>query len=454
MGLKKYFKKKKDVAEEYKRAFGVSKYGVTSSRFRDAAANGLIELAKWVKRCEDLEHDDIEQAEEDLDDCRNAVNQALNLYNQDSTAGAEKLKDDVLPDLGEKIKTWRQEAKNTPEKKTITTDKGDRDVEVFWTDIPGFEDMSGTDQQKAVDAVAKKVAKGLDLYEDIAGDRVDLNAETTVEQVTDLMWALKSKAQKKAQGGFIKGAMTVPNGEKLRAFLDKCPDRYGRKSSHIKKQQKGGPGHSPRGMDLYGGTEALAEDKEDVSGLLPAGMNAMLWQQVDGEEIGQDGEGKPIYKQLLYLKMETEGARVGGTVKGDETLPTSRDMKVKDVGRSIKHLGNLIKGKMGFKEEPDKDLKTTREEWPEAAKKAAKKIMKKVNDKPSKAALKNAYDTGRLSTYYDALLELDPDVYDSVEDEIDIFTDAYDEVMEKLGKDTENRRYGGEVVLLDGDVRN
>jgi hypothetical protein len=291
---------------------------------------------------------------------------------------------DQLPVLLKVVEAVRKKAKSKP----VKQDVGGREVSVYITDIPGYADMATNERQEAVRLAAEKTARGLQLYDQISSGALDVDNPDRVTRPGEaeaLVWALKSKAQEKLKGPYQKGAMTVPNGEKLRKYLDKCPEVYSRLSSHLREQQgrnvKDGAsveskeGQTPRGVDFYnpGG--------DDKPGSLPAGMNALLYQQV----VLPNGE------VALYVKMETQGSygHPGDNRKLDSTVPPDRRKHPNDGARALKHLKNLLIKEKG----DDSDLAGTREKTPKEVIDAIKAVVKAVEGKKAQAYLKSSYGT-------------------------------------------------------------
>ncbi|HVB68912.1 MAG TPA: hypothetical protein VNE67_13765, partial [Acetobacteraceae bacterium] len=255
---------------------------------------------------------------------------------------------------------------------------------------------------------------------------------------------------------------TVPNGENLRKYLDKCPEVYSRLSSHLREQQgrnvKGGikltstEGQTPRGMDFYN------PDGDENPGSLPSGMNALLYQQV----VLPNGE------VALYVKMETEGSygHPGDNRELDPTVPPDRAKHPNDSVRARKHLKNLL---IKEKESEDSDLPGLREQTPKEIVAAVKAVVKAVEGKKARAYLKSSYGTEpkwllcktavpRISLFLDGVHdcrghdgERGWELGDAAEELLDRLTAV---IQSKFPADLleGDRRMGQEIVLTERDM--
>jgi hypothetical protein len=353
--------------------------------------------------------------------------------------GGIYIRDTVIPKILVFLDFYRKESKTAPRKVQLNG----QDVEIYWTDIPGYEKMKPEQRAQAEQEAAQHVVDGTALYNAIINPPDGLLPKPTLKAAGDLVWALKTKAQK-ANGPYIKGAMTVPNGDKLREYLDRLGGQkgevYPRSSSHLTEQQKL-PGQQARGMDFY-------DPKGGKDGTLPAGMNTLLYQQVT----------LPSRNKALYMKMETAAAF--GTAKyncfngvwgGDPTMPVSRDKRNDDDQHANEHADNYLSGK----KEMDRELGAKREDTPKEVKEAWQTYLKTVKDKTMKARLQAASSgTFRLNNVMMALRKLCDETEFDPDDDKDV--QAFFKVVEKFGrfesKDDSDSRFGGEAVLTAKDL--
>ena len=464
--------KDKDKIKAFKAAFGVKPDDKDWKKMLAAMNKGLGELKKWVDLLAELGNENAEEADGVYTNMEETAVRARGQFKKDEAGTGKTIRDDILPALLKETNTRRKQSKSAPVKANVEG----RDVSVFWTDIPGFEGMDPGKRRDALATVAQKTADGLKLYDKITNPQQNDPplGKASGKDVTDLVWALKSKAQSK-DGPYVKGAMSVPNGESLRKFLDTCTEEvYPRKSSHLLEQQgrgmdekKGstaGYGQTARGMDFYGGDEAIKSDPTKGDGLLPAGMNALLYQKVTG----LDG------KDYLYVKMETEGAygSGGSNKKIDPTAPDGRPSRSGDTMHTVLHGLNLVKSMVGHKDE-DKDLGSTREQTPKELTELCKKVIKAVTDKDTKKALTASFGTElkwlgtsstrkvRLNSFLSTALTLlrsneDSDVDTFGETARGLMQQVMDKVDQLYGEMEDEefmRRSGDEVVLTAEDMQ-
>lgn len=220
--------------------------------------------------------------------------------------------------------------------------------------IKGFETLSKAEIAQATKDIGDKIRNGKQLLDGLLTRPEDfLDKEPEIKEITDLMWYLRNKAEEMVGEPFEKGALSLPdNGNLLRGYLDRCQEVYNRYSSHIKAQQEK-VGGSARAVDAYEG-----DIRTNPDSLLPYGMNTMLVQSMQIEGTGE---------QRLYVKLETESARLGAKSltamasayakygldvdpqfaesRGDvdfATLPQSRPQHEHDMERTKEHGKNLI----------------------------------------------------------------------------------------------------------------
>jgi hypothetical protein len=374
------------------------------------------------------------------------VAEAEKIGQTDPKAGYEMLK--------QVKKTARQQAENAQRElhdqqfapETVTKVKGvDHPVQLHPQSMPGVDKISKEKRAKVVAKVAEKMAHGKELLDTIASlddDELDDMKEPDRKDVADLMWYIKAMAEEKAGEAFAKGSMSIPDPDnKLRKYLDKCSAVYGRDSSHLKEAQTDKLGQA-RGIDFYEG------DLENLDLMLPYGMNTLLSQTVRSK----DG------KDMLYLKMETESARVNPTFKKQDDTPDARDWKAEDIGRAVKHLINLLKA------HEDGSLASFREQIPDgvgkayanviaAAKKNGSKEAASLLQEGYKAAKKKKYgDTVRINAIianFEAVKKLA--LAGKVDDEtMGAIFECETEIVSAFGTENVTERLGGEV-LLNGD---
>jgi hypothetical protein len=427
--------------KDFKQAFGLEATSKDWAKLHALMARKWVEADDFVKSNLLPNADAQDEAEVELSDVLNLVRQGNRQYDAKAEAGGIYIRDTVLPKMQEFLGTYRKLAKTTPKKVQLNG----QDVEIYWTDIPGYEKMNPAQRAQVEQAIAQRVVDGMALYNTINDAQDNELPKPTHKAAGDLLWALKTKAQK-ANGPFIKGAMISPNGDKLRKYLDALGGEkgevYARSSSHLTEQQKL-PGQQARGMDFY-------PPKGGKDGMLPAGMNTLLYQQVT----------LPSGNKALYLKMETAGAF--GTAKynwfngvwgNDPTMPASRNKRNDDDQHAKEHGDNYLSGK----KEMDQELGAKREDTPKEVTEAWQAYLKTVTSKPIKAALAAASGgTFRLNKVMMALRKLAEDNTIDFDPDDDNNLQAFFNVVQKFGrfrsKEDLDSRFGGEAVLTAGDL--
>jgi hypothetical protein len=257
--------------------------------------------------------------------------------------------------------------------------------------LPGVEHLSPRERLELVERVNTKIVRGRDLMGRLlTGDFA--RVQPTRENIADVMWYLRVKSEEKSGEAWERGAMTIPDPDKkIRAWLDGNEQIYARGSSHMRDQQEKS-GNVGRGIDFYEGVDEETGVAKDDSLLLPYGMRTLLMQSM--ETAGGDSR--------LYLKMETESARLGGSLPSwlpfvekiggvrslnrGESVPQSRPQRGEDVGRGPRHAANLFKS---AEEKGGHDLSSKKEKVPKQLLEAYEEIRAaaELAGKPGKTSL-------------------------------------------------------------------
>ena len=355
---------------------------------------------------------------------------------------AFKLLDKVKADARTAATAAQNAAKKVP-KKLVLTDGSQ--AKVFPNDIPGFENMNNKQREEIAVKVGEKITKGKALFAQISKNKkLGKMFSPTPEDVADMMWFIKTKAEEKIGEAYERGALTIPDPDnRLREMFDKCSAVYARDSSHMNNQQKKTGGQA-RGMDFYEGVNE--GEIGDVGKLLPSGMRTVLLQQVETAK----GEKR------LYIKMETESARLKGKFwkkKFWNEEVESRPREAKDYGRSLLHLGNLIKAKLGMSQGEDPTLRAFREKVPsdiktlfETAVKSAKAKSPqahKIIEKAGKGGIQAMFDA--FDQIREAGVPLDADTFKAI-------NECAAATFEKFGTEDLDSRIGEEVVVEMDDL--
>jgi hypothetical protein len=369
---------------------------------------------------------------------------------------------DMLDDVKQKAREQAAAAQRECHDQKYAADtkvevEGLGEVQLHPQAIPGCDELSKKDRKRLAEAMGRKVGDGKKLYEDLISGNV--SSEPDRKAIADLMWYIRVMAEDKAGEAFAKGAVTIPDpGGHLRTFFDKVEEVYRRDSSHLKEEQGKFHGQA-RGIDFYEG----GLDNPDI--LLPYGMTTVLTQTANS------GQGN-----MLYVKMETEGARVNPfrSDKGHEESPENRDWKMVDVKRSVLHLINLLKS------HEDGSLASFREQTPAEITQAYAKALAKaseVKDKEIKSVLKRGHkfarklvtrkkksDQGnsiRIHTIANNIEDIrdlidsrlnsdvatDEGLIDALNECIELIIDRFGDDLRELGN-----RFGGEIQLNPEDM--
>ncbi|MBO4318042.1 MAG: hypothetical protein J5855_07195 [Mailhella sp.] len=202
--------------------------------------------------------------------------------------------------------------------------------------------------------LSHRIANGKAMYDNaMAGNA----AHPSEDDVADMMLYFKAKAM--AQGHqYAEGAYSIedPQGN-LARFLDSCPGRYQRSSTHIDELQRASvDGHlnTHRGIDFNPGHG------------MPHGHETVLFGTIP--QFGNE-------PRRLFLKTETYGARISTLSAGDRARGTpaqmqaDRPIRLRDAGKAISHLGSLISSKFASQSG------TKKERIPDAVKNGYQAIM-------------------------------------------------------------------------------
>ena len=423
---------------EFKAAFGLKQDSTDWTKILGMVQKKWGEANSFVDS-HVLQGNDQTTAETELAQILARVRQVNRQASDNKPAAGRTARDSLLPDMQDFLDTHRKIAKTTP----LVVQVGNDNVALCWTDIPGYESLDGNQRQAAVQQAAQKVARGNAVFDAIKNwDGQGQPPQASHDDAGALIWALKSKAQEK-NGPYVKGAMVVPEGDKVRRYLDSLGgpngEVYPRSSSHLKDQQKLN-GQQARGMDFYGANNG-------DPGKLPAGMKTLLYQQVT----------LPSGAKAIYLKMETAAAF--GTAKynwfngvhgTDPSMPVGRNQRPDDKAHAKEHGDNYMSGK----KEMDRELGAKREQVPEEITAAWKTYLKTVTVKTTKAALTTAAGSPfRLNKVMMKLEELaqsgllDPQTDGNLQTFLSVVSETGSlEYVADL-----DSRFGGEAVLTAND---
>lgn len=336
---------------------------------------------------------------------------------------------------------------------------------LYSADIPGYSTMGKHDRGRMTGILMKKIIAGHKLYGQLSeADPAELPAPRR-QDVSNLLWFLKSKANEAANSPYEKGAMTIPDpGNRIRSYLDRMeteaggPDLYPRRSTHLPEQQLGDykkkyffsrtqksaaaqeylAQHQPRGTDFYEGAPGDG-GIGDTELLLPSGMQTFLYQQVTA----------PSGRSRLYIKMETEGAA------GDRLTPKyrggvqARPREWADYGHTAAHLANLLKKIATGGHASNPDLPQLREDVPKPIRKLFKKILSELKSKDRRVyeVMSSGSGIGHMHQNIDRLYE-DAIAASPAIKELLAELDFAIKSTDYRGERDLRERFGEEVVLM------
>jgi hypothetical protein len=393
-------------------------------------------LRTAVSQLTRMHNDRADEFLQELNDLRLRLETANDLARTNAKRAFQSL-DAVKDRAREKAEEARLLAKKAPRR--VELELGG-EANVYAPDIPGYERLSEEDQEEMVRKVAKKIGSGKEIFqilESVTDGDFDNLPQPNLEMVSNLMWFVKAKAQEKIGEPYDRGALTIPDpGNKIRRWLDKCPEIYGRDSSHLKGEQRKTHGQA-RGID-FGGGITENRDVKDVNQLLPNGMGTLLVQQVKTSR-GED---------RIYLKVEPQSARWNPLFTKDDETPEPRALRPED--KDLGHILDFVKTKIGIAQTvEDRELKMFREAVDKAVKESYEKILSSAQKRVPLAVpvLKTGKrDIQQMLVNLDAVAELPIVVHQETAQRITEFGQL---LVQRYGEGSVNggARFGDEVVL-------
>ena len=164
--------------------------------------------------------------------------------------------------------------------------------------LPRLDRAAARENLPAV--LERRVAHGAELLAAVYGAAASSSPDA--RDVADIMLFLEARAQASGNG-FAEGAFSIEDADgRLAVFLNRCPEKYQRSSSHLNDTQGAlldGRRNTHRGIDMPGGTEGL-----------PNGHATVLFGVIPGGEGG-------VPARRLFLKAESHGCRMN-TLAGRE----------------------------------------------------------------------------------------------------------------------------------------
>ncbi len=139
-----------------------------------------------------------------------------------------------------------------------------KELKSFINTLPRLERQAA--RENLVAHLTARIARGSEIANSVLNGSRD-NVNPSLQDVSDLMLFLDAKAHATGNG-FSEGAYSIedPMG-KLYQFLDRCPEKYQRASSHLQAEQNSqvdGHLNTHRGIDIPLGTNGLPNGKKTI----------------------------------------------------------------------------------------------------------------------------------------------------------------------------------------------
>lgn len=302
----------------------------------------------------------------------------------------------------------------------------------------------GKTQDQLRDEVQEKINNGERLLHQIESNQT--NGPCSLKNMTDLMTYMQAKAQ--VQGGnFHEGSMSIPDPDnKIKNFLDTCPEAYQRQSSHISEfQNQGDAKGTHRGIDAYGRTK-------NPDQMLPNNMKTVMYGSMN-----QDAPGMKMPENRLWLKMEPHGAWAFSPTVNDPNGPqraANRHDGKAAVGHSLSFMETRGEGsKAGTRKEriPD-DIKTAWKDFQAEARQdlKGKNPSDEVNAMLRKGeGLQTARGVRFINDYLNTLKNT-PELSDNIREKA---AHMQHTLKSRFPEQTMNVRIGNEVILSNQELR-
>ncbi len=251
------------------------------------------------------------------------------------TPEASELRGQVEEGLGSKIGRWMSEGFmrlkgdgglppqiniNHPSLGQVTYTN--QELKSFINTLPRLERAAA--RENLVSHLTERIARGAELMNDVISGAKD-GENPSLQDISDLMLLLDAKSRASGNG-FDRGAFSLEDSQgKLYQYLDRCPEKYLRSSSHIKNEQKAmvdGHLNVQRGIDIPLGSNGL-----------PSGKRTITFGAISP---------KGDVSRHLFIKPETQGCRLGPlssqlTQAGSSEYPQRPTRFFSDLGQTIAH---------------------------------------------------------------------------------------------------------------------
>jgi hypothetical protein len=358
------------------------------------------------------------------------------------TVLANKLSGGLFGKLTSKIDDKARGYTRISKNDNVTFDIGGQQVQLP-AKFMGEKLPPGKSLQALQTEVQAKITEGERLLHQIENGTAP--QQCSLKNMTDLMTYMQARAQAQ-HGNFNEGSMSIPDpGNRIKAFLDTCPDAYQRKSSHISDfQNQANAQGTHRGIDAYGRTR-------NPDAMLPNNMKTVMYGTMS------QSVGMKMPEQRLWLKMEPHGAWAFSPKVNDPNGP-KRSANAHDGKAAVGHTFSFLEtrgqgSKAGTRKEriPD-DIKKA---WGDFQKEARRELAgqnppQALTDMLRKGeGVKTAQGVRFLNDYLNTLKN-SPQLSQATRDKAAYMQSA---IKSRFPQDTMNVRIGNEVILKDTDLR-
>ena len=294
------------------------------------------------------------------------------------------------------------------------------------------------ERAEAADSIQQTLQARLDngrtLLNSIYAGNAELGPST--DNVADVLLFLEAKAIQTGNA-FTEGAFNIEDREgKLARWLDSCPERYQRSSSHLENQtrvQVDGHLNTHRGIDIPSGIRGLTSDKTTLLfGTIPA-----------DNTLGTE--------RRIFLKMESHGCRLSTLSRGDRVAGLAqgdradRPVHASDFKTMLGHACSFIATRGQGSAEGSR-----KERVPDSVKSTYKRLLERAPEGTALGDKLREHDplnTGSglriMTRNLSAAVEAGMD-FAAVEREIRAFDDAINAMRDRSHMDV---RIGNEVVF-------
>lgn len=284
----------------------------------------------------------------------------------------------------------------------------------------------GMTHEQVQTRLQQKIDDGYKVYTAVMnGDR---EGGCTVSDMTNLMFFLQARAEDKQGACFKDGAFSLPDpGNRLRKFLDSCPEAYQRSSSFA-------PGEGHRGIDARGSGKKLDQ-------LLPHHLTSLHYCTLPSSDT--------LPEDRIYLKMEPHGKFLSRPQSGADPEGPSRSMNRHDFGASFKHVFSSLKtpGEVSFTERLPAAVKNDYRELLRQMPESARQMLSENQPFSRTGGIRVMLDNAMALLQHDALSEPEDKLTDEAREKLVNF-------VKRLHQEypSPEVRFGNEVIFSSEEL--